>query len=585
LNDFKLLTHRLRREEDVVTARQRARQIAAALGFDLHEQTRIGTAVSEIARNAFRYAGGGQVAFEIAGSPQHFVIVVSDQGPGIPDTDLVLSGEYVSTSGMGIGLVGARRLMDGFDLRTSSAGTTVTLRKRIPAHRSIGPGDINRLMSELQRQSAPSALDELLQQNQELLHVIDEVQLRETENERLNHELGETNRGVLALNAELEDKADSLRRVSETKSRFLSHMSHEFRTPLNSIRSLAAMLASRLDGPLTSEQERQVEFIRRAADSLLDLVNDLLDLAKIEAGKVEVLPSRFSIGELFSTLRGMFRPLMTSDAVALRFGNTAHLPELITDESKLSQILRNLISNAVKFTERGEIEVTATATDDGRIAIAVRDTGIGIPAEHVKSLFQEFVQITNPLQTKAKGTGLGLSLSQQLAVLLGGGIDVASEFGHGSTFTVTIPRSIDDSFDDTEARRNARRHPHAAGQPVVMIIDDEDADRYALRALIPPAYEIIEAKGGRDALDQLARRLPDIIFLDLGMPDLSGFEVLSAIKGAPDTHDVRVIIHSSLALSESLANQLLEGGAETIIEKGFTDLERMRERVALIIAS
>jgi signal transduction histidine kinase/CheY-like chemotaxis protein len=584
MSTFRLLTHQLRREEDVVTARQRARQIASAIGFDLHEQTRIGTAVSEIARNAFRYAGGGLVAFEILSqAPQSLIITVSDRGPGIDDRELVLSGNYVSASGMGIGLAGARRLMDEFDLRTGTAGTTVTLKKRIASRNSVGAQQVNDMIAGLQRLAAPSPFDELLEQNHDLLRAMEEVQLRQAENDRLNDELAETNRGVLALNAELEDKAESLRQASETKSRFLSHMSHEFRTPLNSIRSLAAMLASKMDGPLSAEQDRQVEFIRRAADSLLDLVNDLLDLAKIEAGKVEVTATRFAISDLFSTLRGMFRPLVHSDAVTLRFEDTSHLPSLVSDESKLSQILRNLISNALKFTERGEIVVSATQTSDQRIAITVRDTGIGIPPEHVSSLFQEFVQIMNPLQKKAKGTGLGLSLSQQLATLLGGSIEVESTFGAGSAFTVLIPSLTHHAPGDSPPD-GVPRHPHAHGAPLIMIIDDEDADRYALRALIPPQCEIVESTGGHDALDQLARHLPDIVFLDLNMPELDGYEVLTAIKNAPDTRDVRVIIHSSLAIDEGVASQLVAAGAETILEKGFSDLEAMRSRITELIS-
>jgi signal transduction histidine kinase len=583
VNQWKLLTHQLRREEDVVTARQRARQIAASLGFDTHEQTRIGTAVSEIARNAFRYAEGGLVSFEISGnSPQYLEAVVSDRGPGIENSELVLSGEYVSTSGMGIGLIGARRLMDGFDLQTGPAGTTVKLRKRIH-HRTVTARDVNDAITDLQRRAVPSPIDELQQQNQELLSALDEVHRRQQENQRLNDELADTNRGVLALNAELEDKADSLRTASETKSRFLSHMSHEFRTPLNSIRSLAAMLASRLDGDLTLEQERQVEFIRRLSDALLELVNDLLDMAKIEAGKVELHPTEFSIEGLFATLRGMFRSLMASDTVVLRFHDDSGLPPIISDESKLSQILRNLISNAVKYTERGEISVIARAIDRNRFTISVRDTGIGIAPENLSSLFHEFVQIMNPLQKRSKGTGLGLSLSQQLAVLLGGNIEVSSTVGVGSTFTLTVPCMIGSSAERARPKPGSIQFPYGHQTPVVMIVDDEDADRYALRALMPPSCEIIEADGGQAALNQIARRLPDVIFLDLGMPDMSGFEVLAAIKGAPDTRDVRVIVHSSLALTDPLRDRIIDGGAETIVEKGYADLEIMRERIARLV--
>ncbi|HEX7705629.1 MAG TPA: hybrid sensor histidine kinase/response regulator, partial [Thermoanaerobaculia bacterium] len=373
-----------------------------------------------------------------------------------------------------------------------------------------------------------------------------------------------------------------LRQASETKSRFLSHMSHEFRTPLNSIRSLASMLASHLDGPLSAEQQRQVEYIRRGADALLEMVDDLLDLAKIEAGKVELNPAELTVAELFATLRGMFRPLITSDAVVLRFGDVSGIQSLCTDESKLSQIMRNLISNALKFTERGEVEVTAKALPDDRICIVVRDTGIGIPPEHLNSLFREFVQIMNPLQKSAKGTGLGLSLSQQLAVMLGGGIEVTSSVGEGSTFTVTFLRDLRPAPE--QIHRPVEAPSRSLNEtPVVLIVDDAEADRYALRILMPPSCEVLEASGGLAAMDHLARRLPDVVFLDLAMPDMSGYDLLTAIKSAPDTRDVRVIIHSSQKLTGELRADLLDRGAESIIEKGYTDIETMRRRVAEVI--
>ena len=169
----------------------------------------------------------------------------------------------------------------------------------------------------------------------------------------------DTNRGVVALYAELDERAEQLRRASELKSRFLSNMSHEFRTPLNSILALSRLLMDRTDGPLTVEQERQVTYIRRSAESLTELVNDLLDLAKVEAGKLEIRPSYFTIGELFGALRGVMKPLQQNDAVDLIFEDVTDCPPLFTDEAKLAQILRNLISNALKFTERGEVRVAA----------------------------------------------------------------------------------------------------------------------------------------------------------------------------------------------------------------------------------
>src|SRR5262249_53820018 len=213
----------------------------------------------------------------------------------------------------------------------------------------------------------------------ELMQSLEEIRRRDEESKQLNQELGDTNRGVVALYAELDERAEQLRQASELKTRFLSNMSHEFRTPLNSVLALSRLLLDRIDGQLTAEQERQVGYIRRSAESLLDMVNDLLDLAKVEAGKVDVKSSRFTVSNLFGGLRGALKPLMTSPSVELVFDAPRDVPELYTDEGKLTQILRNLISNALKFTEAGEVTVTARHDDEsGTIRFAVRDTGIGI---------------------------------------------------------------------------------------------------------------------------------------------------------------------------------------------------------------
>lgn len=257
--------------------------------------------------------------------------------------------------------------------------------------------------------------------------------------EVLSQELAETNSGVIALYAELDDKAAQLRDVSELKSRFLSYMSHEFRTPLGSIRSLARILLDKMDGPLTEEQEKQIRFIQDSADELTQLVNDLLDLAKIEAGRITIAPAWFDMVDLFTALRGMFKPLVTTDAVSLIFEPPTQVLRLYTDDKKLSQILRNLISNALKFTQEGEVRVSVGSISPGWITFLVADTGIGIAKEHQSALFQDFVQVDSPIQQRFRGTGLGLSLSKRLAELLGGTITVESELGAGSRFSVTIP--------------------------------------------------------------------------------------------------------------------------------------------------
>jgi len=276
--------------------------------------------------------------------------------------------------------------------------------------------------------------------NEELAGALVALRDRELECERLTTELAETNRGVLALYAELDTRATELARVSQLKSAFLSGISHELRTPLNSIINISRILLARLDGELTPEQELQVEMMRRSAEALIELVNDLLDLARIEAGKIEVRVGPFAVGELFGTLRGMFRPLVTSDALELTFEPPVPEIELVSDEAKVSQILRNFISNAIKFTERGEIRVSAEPAEDDRVSFAVRDTGIGIAPDDQRRIFQEFEQVEHALQRRTAGTGLGLPLSRKLAALLGGDIELTSAVGAGSRFTLRVPR-------------------------------------------------------------------------------------------------------------------------------------------------
>jgi signal transduction histidine kinase len=255
----------------------------------------------------------------------------------------------------------------------------------------------------------------------------------------LETELAETNRGVLALYAELDENAVQLREAADLKSRFLSYMSHEFRTPLASITSISDILIDGLDGPLNSEQTRQVQYVRGSVRELTEMVDDLLDLAKVDAGRISISPEWFEMVDLFSALRGMFKPIVSSGTISLIFEETNSIPRIYTDDKKLSQILRNFISNALKFTSQGEVRVSATLIDNDKVEFAVSDTGIGIAKEHLAALFADFVQIDTRIQKRLRGTGLGLSLAKKFAELLGGHVGVTSEEGRGSRFFVVIP--------------------------------------------------------------------------------------------------------------------------------------------------
>ncbi len=558
-----ILTVQVREEVDVVAARQRARQLAALVGFGNQDQVRIATAVSEIARNAYQF-GGGVVEFSVAreANTQALRVTVADTGPGIAHLDAVLSGRHRSSTGMGVGIIGSKRLMDTFEIDTKPGkGTTVRFSKFLPGDAAkVDQAGVRNMVARL-TQERPQPTQEAQLQNRDLLETLEslrqrdlELQQRHEELVRINTELEETNRGVVALYSELDEKAAALLRADELKGRFLRHVSHEFRTPLNSILALSQLLLRRTDGDLSTEQERQVGYIRKAAHDLTEMVNDLLDLARVDSGKTEVHLSRIHLGQLFGVLRGLMRPLVPGDGVSLVFEEPPEQLIVETDESKMAQILRNLVSNALKFTEHGEVRV-ASQLEQGALKIAVSDTGIGIAPEDQDRIFQEFTQVTNPIQKRVKGTGLGLPLSRKLARLLGGELTVASQIGQGATFTLTIP--------------NVVRQPREASEAdCVLVIDDEETSRYLVRQRFRGTrYRLIEAESGAEGAERARFERPVLILLDIVMPDRNGFDVLDDLKRDPGTSAIPVIIHTSRRLSAGDLQRL--GGRQAgILPKG-----------------
>src|SRR5499426_674656 len=579
-----ILTVTIKYEHDVVVARQRARQIAGLLEFDAQDQSRIATAVSEIARNAFNYAKGGRVEFQVEGeaAQQSLLIEIKDQGPGIAELDNVLQGQYRSATGMGLGIMGARRLMDACEISSSrGSGTSVLMKKNLPKRAPIVTGErLRALAGQLASERPQSLLEEMQQQNGELLRLLDELRRRQDDLERLNRELEDTNLGVIALYADLDEKASALRRADEMKSRFLSNMSHEFRTPLNSIMALTQLLLNRSDGDLTVEQEKQVSFIRKGAAALLEMVSDLLDLAKIEAGIVEVHPSEFTVENLFGALRGVFRPMLSNKAVNLIFEEVGEIPALRTDEVKITQILRNLISNALKFTERGEVRVRAALAAEGEdVTFYVSDTGIGIAAADQLRIFEEFTQVENPLQRHAKGTGLGLPLCRSLARLLGGDVAVESEIGVGSTFSATIPVRYSEREKEPRAPAKGERLETSRSESRLLLIDDDESARYLIKKMLGRSpWKVDEAASGEEGIRMALEARPNLILLDLKMPGLSGFETLSRLKNDPLTSETPVVVVTSQTLTSAEAEDLM-GSARAILSKEGLSQEGLLEAI------
>jgi signal transduction histidine kinase/CheY-like chemotaxis protein len=559
-----ILTTELRTEQDIVLARQRARQIAGLLGFESQDQTRIATAVSEITRNAFEYAGGGRVEFVLApstsprpsasadpgyrgvsrGKRDLFWVRVQDRGQGIRDLATILDGQYRSSTGMGLGIIGAKRLMDEFQIESSpEGGTAVRMAKALPPTAPVvTPQTVGKIGAELARTAPHDPTAEILQQNQELMRSLEALRARQGEIERLNRELEDTNRGVVALYTELDEKAGYLQRAAELKSSFLSNMSHEFRTPLNAILSLSQILLDRTDGELVGEQEKQVNFIRKAATDLSELVNDLLDLARVEAGKVLIRPTEFSVDDLFGALRGMLRPLLAhNSSVSLLFEAEPGLPNLKSDEGKVSQVLRNLISNALKFTEFGEVSITARKGPEGTIVFAVSDTGIGIAPEDQERIFEEFTQVEGPIQRRVKGTGLGLPLSRKLARLLGGSITVESAPGVGSTFSFTLPAAYVGPNEVTYVPE-VTRQIDPRRKPVLVVEDNRETLFIYEKFLKGTEFQPIPARTLREAREALSQFRPATVVLDVLLEDESTWNFLSELKEGERTRDLPVIV-------------------------------------------
>ncbi|HWB81651.1 MAG TPA: ATP-binding protein [Nannocystaceae bacterium] len=388
-----------------------------------------------------------------------------------------------------------------FRSRRSAEGVVALTGSQVPADYASTLGQLGASMSELAalHRETDRQQRELLRRHEELV--------------RLHRELEDSHRGVVALHHEIGEKDDSLRRADEVKARLVANVSHEFRTPLNSILGLTNLLLSHADGDLNHEQEIQLGFIRQSCESLYALVNDLLDLSKMEAGKVSLHIGTFEVAPLFAAMRGMLRPLVPQQRVELELVDPTTRIEIESDESKIAQILRNLVSNALKFTPSGTVRVTAEVKGD-EVSFHVRDTGIGIPPEHQQRVFDEFYQVDGELQRTLRGTGLGLSLSQHIAARLGGEITLASAPGEGSTFTLTIPRRHPEATE-LSALADRSRNLAPDQQPVLVVEDDRQTLFLYEKYLRGSGFQVVPARTVDEARAALRTMTPAAIVLDI----------------------------------------------------------------------
>ncbi|HEY1918798.1 MAG TPA: ATP-binding protein [Streptosporangiaceae bacterium] len=523
----------------VFAARQLGRAVAAELALDHQDQVRVATALSEIGRDLVVSGQKAVIAFLV--SDGELVVTVRHDGPSPAD-----------------GLAAAARLMD----QVEAAGHVVRLAKRRP------PGARRPNLTATARRLAAlvpsSPLDELRKQNEDLIAALGDLQeqknqllvlnaeLEETNKGvmalygQLSDELEQTNQGVVALYAELDEKSQRLRDALTAKDRFWANVSHELRSPLHSITGLAELLAGSPASPPGSEQRYQAELILGAAHTLLGLVNELLDVAKAESGQLAAEPAEVDLPALLSRLGALLRPMTQDRPVGVTVDNSAAPATILTDEKALTAILRNLLSNALKYTDNGEVTLRVQETGD-RLEFTVTDTGIGIPAHHRGRVFEEFFQVPG---VRRGGTGLGLPYARRLAELLGGELSLASEPGQGTTATVILPH----------------RTPRVGS---VLVADDDAAYRQVLRGLLDGiAGQVTEVTDGERALATLSGGGVDLVLTDLRMPQSDGYALLASMPaGMP------AIVITALDVSEPPA------GARALLRKD----ELTRERLAYTI--
>ncbi|WP_327733214.1 HAMP domain-containing protein [Streptomyces nojiriensis] len=569
-------------------------------------------------------------------------IIATDQVPG----------GYVISSGLGhttpgsliiLPIVVEDQVLGVIELASFSAFT--------PVHRDFLGQLMETIGVNLNTIVANARTDELLEESQRLTGELqarsEELQVQQVELQRSNAELEEKaallasqNSDIEAKNLEieqarqeLEDRARQLSRASTYKSEFLANMSHELRTPLNSLLILAQLLAQNPTRNLSPKQVEYAGIIHSAGSDLLQLINDILDLSKVEAGKMDVNPERVDLPQLLEYVEATFRPLTTQKSLDFTVTTAPDAPaDLLTDDARLRQILRNLLSNAVKFTERGGVELRiepaapaeAPAGLPGRaplLAFRVRDTGIGIPEQQLESVFGAFQQADGTTSRKYGGTGLGLSISREIAQLLGGAVIAESTPGQGSTFTLYLPVSRADYEDEPlpEALETAARHAGAAGRPLpagavgtaaapvppqrrarrLLVIEErprgllslvaESADRDLTPDHLPPGdhregVQVVNATSSREAAAALAAHSFHCVVLELDMPGGEALRFLDALDGDPALSSLPVLAHNNPRLKTGQERVLRDRAASRRLEL-LSSLDELRERIVLHLSA
>lgn len=527
-----LLKVKVQAEHDLVLVRQRTRQLGEQLGLDQNRRTRLATAVSEISRNAFQYAGAGTVEYLLERLPTARLLVrVQDSGPGIDALDAILGGRYHSTTGLGLGLAGARRLVDFFHIDTApETGTAVLLGVELP-RQLLNDQELVRHIDTLTRTPPGDPFGEVLQQNQELLQT--------------QSELVETNR-------ELEE-------AQAAKDRFLAMLAHELRNLLNALCSSLEVMERR---PEEEVRERMEQVARLQVSHLGRLVEDLLDASRIVRGTMELQTQRLDVTTEVQSVVAAWRGQIEDSKIAL-YANVPEAPVwLPADPTRLAQILGNLISNAKKFTDPGGTIVVEVEQDVEHVVIRVCDDGCGLDVKGLSKVFEPFAQTAEAHKRMTGGLGLGLAIVKGLVEAHDGRIEATSP-GVGKGMTVCVHLPLGDQVHTEEAAPQPAE-PRSRKGFRLLLVDDHEPTIVSLSELLKLDGHTVEtATNGSTALETAANFEPEVVLCDLGLPGMDGNEIARQLK---HRSQARLIAVSGFVDKES-RNIALAAGFEEVLAK------------------
>jgi signal transduction histidine kinase/DNA-binding response OmpR family regulator/HAMP domain-containing protein len=437
--------------------------------------------------------------------------------------------------------------------------------------------------------------DELRESNEETTALNEELQEQTEELQEQTEELQEQTVELQKQAVNLETQSQQVIEASRLKSEFLSNMSHELRTPLNSVLALSQLMLSRGVGNKPEDDIEQLQVIERNGQLLLKLINEILDLSKIEAGQMELAFSDIDPREIVERVISTMRPLANEKALKLEHTYTK-VPRIHSDGERIGQILLNLLGNAVKFTEKGQIGFNISATTE-IISFALTDTGIGISETDLPHIFEEFRQVDGSTTRKYGGTGLGLAICQKMAFHLGGDILVDSTLGEGSTFTLQLPLRCPvvpagaevsaGPLPEAKSKPGPRRRRHGkplAEKPLVLMVEDNEIAVLQVRtALEEYGYRVNVAADGEMGLIAVNEEIPDAIILDLNMPGIDGFQVLEQLRSEVDTMDVPVLVLTAKELTVQERASLKRNNIYELIQKGNVDRDELVATVSNMI--